>query len=320
MARHRELVRAHREHVRAEAQMQKELARQSAAAEAEEYANYVAMLTSVHTDCSEPWDWHTITTLPPPVEPVWQNPAETAARAALQAHAPGLLDKMFGGAKQQRAQLEAALQQGIAFDQQRYQAALHDYRSRLNQWNYQRNLAPGVLRLHPDACRTALWYVGAFDEIEGFGSRITLDAIEDRAATFSCLIEDQEIVPTEEVKLTAAGKLSTKELPAGKYWGLYQDHVASCAIRIAREAYAVTPVERVIVNVRTTRLDPGTGHMISPTVLAVHFTRAALTRLNFAALDPPEAIKKFPHRMKFKKTVGFDSIQDMTSDEQWVTT
>lgn len=156
--------------------------------------------------------------------------------------------------------------------------------------------------------------------IEGFGSRVKLDAMTQGAATFTCSIEDQEIIPAEEVKLLAGGKLSTKDIAPSKYWALYQDHVASCAIRIAREAYAVTPVERVIVNIKIARLDPSTGHLVRPTVLAVHFSRGALTRLNFAAIDPSEALKNFPHRMKFKKTTGFEPVDDMTADEQWVTT
>jgi hypothetical protein len=320
MAQHRELVRQYREYARSAMQTQKELARQSAAAEAAEYANYVTMLTSVHTDCSEPWDWHAVTRSRPPAEPVRQNPAEAAARAGLEAHSPGFVDKMFGGAKQRRALLEEALQRGIALDQQHYEAAMNDYRTRLNQWNYQTGLAPGVLSLHPEACRSALWYVGAFDELEGFGSRVTLDAIAQDAATFRCVIEDQEIVPTEEVKLLADGKLSTREMAAGKYWALYQDHVASCAIRIAREAYAITPIERVIVNVNVARPDPSTGHLVRPAILAVHFIRGTLTRLNLAAIDPSDALKNFPHRMKFKKTTGFDPIEEMTPDEQWVTT
>jgi hypothetical protein len=92
---------------------------------------------------------------------------------------------------------------GAALDQRQYEAAMNDYRSRLQHWNYQIQLAPGVLGLNAEACRTALWYVGAFDEIEGFGSRVTLDAMTRDAATFSCSIEDQEIVPAEEVELTA---------------------------------------------------------------------------------------------------------------------
>lgn len=313
MAQHRELVRQHRE-------MTKELARQNAATEAEEYANYVAMLISIHTDCSEPWNWHAVTMSRPPDEPARYNPAETAARAARQAHSPSFFDKMFGGAKQQRARLEEAVQRGIALDQQNYEAAMQNYHTRLSQWNYQIKLAPGVMSLVPDACRAALQYVGAFDELDDFGTHVTLDAITQDAATFGCAIEDQEIVPKEEIKLTASGKLSTKDMAAGKYWALYQDHVASCSLRIAREVYAIIPIERVIVNVKVTRLDPSTGHMVRPTILAVHFTRRTLTQLNFAAIDPSESLKNFPHRMKFKKTTGFDPVESMTSDEQWVTT
>lgn len=164
MARHRELARQHREDTRAAAKVQKELARQNDAAEAAEYTNYVAILTSVHVDCSEPWNWQTVATSPSPFEPIRQNTAETAARAALQAHSPNFLDKIFGGAKQQRAQLEDAVQRGIALDQQQYEAAMNEYRSRLQRWNYEIHMAPGVLALNAEACRTALWYVGAFDD------------------------------------------------------------------------------------------------------------------------------------------------------------
>jgi hypothetical protein len=302
------------------AQQQKEWARQEAAAEAEEYDNYLTMLVSIHTDCNDHWDWRSIAASSPPLEPARANPAEAAAHAALVSYTPGFFDKLLGGATKQRAILEQAVQRGFAIDQHAHEALMNDHRTRLNQWTYQVKLAPGVLALNVEACRSALWYVGAFDELESFGTRVTLDSVVQNAATFSCVIEDQEIVPAEEVKLTAAGKLTSKEMAAGKSWALYQDHVASCAIRIAREAYAVTPIERVIVNVKVARLDPSTGHEERPTVLAMHFVRATLTRLNFAAIDPSDALKNFPHRMKFKKTAGFDPVDDMTSDEQWITT
>jgi hypothetical protein len=320
MVQHRELVRQHREYLQTTKQMQKERARQHASAEAEEYASYVKMLTSIHTDCSEPWNWHAVSKRRPPTEPGRTTSVEDAAHAALAAYSPKFLDRLFGSAAEHRAQLAEAVQRGAAHDQEQYEAAMHAHRLRLDQWNYQQRLAPGVLSLHPDACRAALSYVGAFDEFEGFSTRVTLEAVVQNAATFGCVIEDQEIVPAEEVKLTAGGKLSTKEMAAGKYWALYQDHVASCAIRIAREAYAITPIERVIVNVRVSRLDPSTGHMVCPTILAVHFTREALMRLNFAAIDPSESLKNFSHRMKFKKTAGFDPVEQMSSDEQWITT
>jgi hypothetical protein len=327
MARHRENVRLHREHERAMVQQQKawaqqqnELARQDAAKEAAEYENYISMLVSLHHDCTERWDWRAVAAAPPPAEPMKANPEEVAARAALANYVPGFFDKLLGGAQKHRAQLEQAVHQGIAIDHQRFEAAMNDHRMRIDQWRHLVTLASGVLAGDPDAFRAALGYVAAFEEIEGFGTLVTLDSVIHNAARFTCVIEDQEIVPSEEVKLTTAGKLSSNEMATGKYWALYQDHVASCAIRIAREAYAITPIERVIVNVKAARVNSRTGHLERPTVLAVHFSRDAFMRLNFTAIDPSDSLKNFPHKMKFKKTAGFEPVDDIEPDEQWVTT
>jgi hypothetical protein len=70
----------------------------------------------------------------------------------------------------------------------------------------------------------------------------------------------------------------------------------------------------------TERLDSSTGHMRPDPILAVRFALESLARLNVKAIDPSDSLKNFPHRMKFKKTVGFDRIESMTADEQWVTT
>lgn len=36
-----------------------------------------------------------------------------------------------------------------------------------------------------------------------------------------------------------------------------------------------------------------------------------LTRLNFEHLDPSDALQNFPHKMKFKKTSGFENIGEV---------
>jgi hypothetical protein len=315
MARHRQLIRLHREHDQETVLPQATLALQAAALEAEEYANYVAMLVSVHVDCSEPWDWRAIATSQPPLEPAKRNPAETFVRAALPAFTPGLFGELLGGAARQHLLLEQAVQRGFAIDHQHHEAAMNEHRIRLTLWSYQVKLAPGVLRLDLEACRSALWYVGAFDELEGFGTRVTLDAVAGTTAAFTCRIEDPEIVPVEQIELTADGQQTRKELAPDTYWALYREHVASCAIRIAREALAITPIERVIVNVQVAPLDPRTGHREAPAVLAVQFARDELARLEVAALDPSNVVQRFPHRSKRRSTGGFDPVDGMTPDE-----
>ena len=167
---------------------------------------------------------------------------------------------------------------------------------------------------------TVLQLSGAFDELTTFQVQVALTATEPDAIAFTCSIMDDQMVPREEVKLTASGKLSTKELPAGRYWALYQDHVCSAAIRVAREAFAVLPVSRVVVNIGPVRLNSSTGHREPVNFLAVHFARESFGRINLANIDPSDSMKNFHHRMKFKKTTGFEPVAPITLDEQWITT
>ena len=187
-------------------------------------------------------------------------------------------------------------------------------------WQTNVALAPLVLRRDLEGCRRALLHAAAFEDIEEFASTVILERVSESIATLSCTIRDDEIIPTEEVKVTAAGKLSVKEMAIGKYWALFQDHVCSSALRIAREVFAVVGTERVVVNMRIVRNDPSTGHRGPVTVLGANFSRTDVGRLNLSAIDPSDAMKNFPHRMKFKKTMGFDAVEPMTDDEQWVST
>jgi hypothetical protein len=132
------------------------------------------------------------------------------------------------------------------------------------------------------------------------------------------VVDDDDLVPGEEVRLTATGKISTKEIPATRYWLLHQDHFCSCAIRVARETLAVLPASRVVVHIELRRLDSSTGHRELETIISVNFDRAALARLNFDSIDPSDALSKFKTRMSFKKASGFESVEPISLDEQWV--
>jgi hypothetical protein len=177
-----------------------------------------------------------------------------------------------------------------------------------------------MLAKDPSAYWAALEHAGAFDEVASFKTIVQMTQADGDVVTFACAITDDDVVPREEVKCTAAGKLTTKQMGAGRYWALYQDHVCSVAIRIAAEAFAVLPVARAIVNIGKMQTNTITGHPQMATFLAVHFFRDTLRKLNLDSVDPSDSMKNFPHRMKFKKTSGFEPVPPINSDEQWVTT
>jgi len=203
----------------------------------------------------------------------------------LSLYRPNIFERLFGKAKKQLAALKQALAEAQAADEQEWQGAMTKHREDQALWEIRKELAAGVLKQDGDAYRKALDHLDAFSELELFRTRVAVDAVEPQLVALSCFLEDEELVPKEEQKLTAGGKISTKEMPAARYWALHQDYVCSCALRAARETFAALPVNRVIVNIKARRLNTSTGHMEMVAILAIHFTRPEMGRLNFEAID-----------------------------------
>jgi hypothetical protein len=319
-AEERQAIREHRLLEKSAREWAKEEAKQQAAGEVARFENYLELLVSLHKDCGESWDWRALAVVPPPSVPGRSKRRETDAADALQAYTPGFFERVFGGAKKRQAALEADLEAARAADLSEYESALQEQQAAAAVRNFRRKIAPAILAGDPSVYAQALKHAGAFDDVSSFQTKVTIANLESDVITLTCEIMDGEIVPPDEIKLTASGKLSTKAMPAGRYWSLYQHHVCSCALRSANETFAVLPVSRVIVNIGTVRVNTATGHPEMATVLAVHFSRNVLQGLNLDNIDSFDAMKNFPHRMKLKKTAGFEAVTPMTSDEQWVTT
>ncbi|HEY0138613.1 MAG TPA: hypothetical protein VGB85_31230 [Nannocystis sp.] len=316
----REAMRRQRVLAKREDELAKYAENVRAAHEAEQFANYLELLVSVHKDCGPTWDWPAIAREQPPAHPIRMPHSENAARAALAAYKPGFFERFFGGDKPRITALKQAIVEAHRADDAAYMVAVERHQQDYAACTARTAQAQHILARNTRAYPTVLQLSGALDELTAFKVEVSLTATEQDAIAFTCSIMDDQMVPREEVKLTAKGKLTTKEIAAGRYWALYQDHVCSAAIRVAREVFAVLPVSRVVVNIGPMRLNTSTGHLESVTFLAVHIARGELYRINLASIDPSDSMKNFHHRMKFKKTTGFEPVEPITLDEQWITT
>jgi hypothetical protein len=128
-------------------------------------------------------------------------------------------------------------------------------------------------------------------------------------------VQSDQVVPREAKTLTKAGKLSVKPIPESKFNELYQDYVCGCVLRTARELFATLPLKLVVVNVTTRMLNSSTGRLDNLTVLSIAVPRATLDEMNLEAVDPSDAMKLFPHRMGFKRSLGFSAVQPLAKTE-----
>ena len=306
----------HRAHVLKEMQRLEKL-RDDAAEKArarndvELYDSYLENLVSLHKDASQPWAWETIARIAPPPEPVYVTAAESPAQYALATYAPSVTDRMLSRENLVISQLQAAIVTARQQDHAQFQQAMERHRQELARWDWFRSVSAGVLAGDAQAYDAVIRYLSPFQELSDLGSDVAISPGEPWCVEAKLTVRDPDVVPDEIHSLTSGGKLAIKKMPKARYWEVYQDHVCSCALRVARELFALLPIDIALVNVHGMALNKATGHEELQVLLSVGFSRATVERLNFDAIDPSEAMQSFNHRMEFSKTAGFKRVQPL---------
>lgn len=95
------------------------------------------------------------------------------------------------------------------------------------------------------------------------------------------------------------------------YNELYQDYVCSVVLRIAREIFALVPINEIVITAKDEMLDSKTGYKNLEIILSVFIVRNTIESLNLNNIDPSDSMQNFIHNMNFKKTTGFSSVKQV---------
>lgn len=169
--------------------------------------------------------------------------------------------------------------------------------------------AKKVLEGDIDAYFEVIDEVKPFDDLLDFGSSFEVGTDDPSVLEVEFKVKSEEIVPELEYSLKADGGISTKNMSKTNYYALMQDYVASTTIRVARDAFALLPIESCVVHAVDKVLNTATGYEEEMTILSVEFKRDQLLSLNMDRIDPSDAIAGFNNNCKFAKTTGFKPVE-----------
>ena len=115
-------------------------------------------------------------------------------------------------------------------------------------------------------------------------------------------IPEPTVLPTNEAKLLANGKVSYKDKPEKCVREQYLRLVAGSALRHASEVLLNIPTcQSVELHVWRTMRDPSVGNMKRSRVLEATFDYAKLAPMSMDAIDPSAALKHFKHRINLDR-------------------
>lgn len=143
-----------------------------------------------------------------------------------------------------------------------------------------------------------------------FGTSIDIKYNEEliTADINTCTID---IIPENSKTLLKSGKLSKKVMSASKRNDIYQDYISSESIRVAREIFEMIPINEVVVNTKLNLLNKTTGYHDESIVLSVFYVKETMEKINYELIDPSDALSNFIHNIKFKKTSGFEAVEEI---------
>ncbi|MFI3142247.1 MAG: DUF4236 domain-containing protein [Clostridia bacterium] len=272
---------------------------EKAASIVKQYDELLILLKSTHKMSDPPVNWQYLSQLKPPFESGTMGKNEMAARSDLKNYNPSILEKLSKKAVEAKKQeLNEAIQEAINKDKSEYE-----------QWEYVKSVAAKVLTGDIDAYYSVIDELNPLDDLLEFGSDFEFGTDNKNVIEVEFKVKSDEIIPEFSMSLDKKGELARKPLTKTAHFDLVQDYVSSCCLRIARDMFALLPVEFVIVHAVDTVLSTQTGNMEEETILSISFDREKMNTINFENVDPSDCLDNFSYNMKFLKTKGFSKVK-----------
>lgn len=271
--------------------------------EVEMFENKIDMIKSIHKECDEKIEWDLLIESLPPFElsSTQKGPREQEAINNLENYKPSFFSKMFKKQEDEINKLKDAIEVAREEDKQEYEA-----------WENLVDTAKKIVNKDIDVYFDVIEEFRPLDDLLEFGSGFEFNIYEPEWLEVNFDINSETVVPSEIKTLTKTGKVSTKKMTKTMFFDIQQDYVCSCIIRIARDMFALLPIDYVIINALDDRLDTSTGIYNKETVVSVKIDKSTLYSLNLDLIDPSDSMNNFMCNMDFKKTKGLMPVEKIT--------
>lgn len=289
--------------------------REQNAYEVEVYENQIELLTSVHKECGEVWDWKAIREAPPPDIPDRSDKHERRARSSLLHYEPSFLDRIFRRSESKREELEEAIEAARRNDQEDYHRSLQTYQRDKAGWEHSRRFAARVLAGDIDAYVEAIQETNPFSDLSLLGSSLRFRISSPYVVQATLHTNGQRAIPSEIKTLLKTGKVSVKAMPKSRFYEIYQDYVCGCVLRVGRELFALLPIRMVIVTALGEILNSQTGHLEERPILSIAIPRKTTSQIRWETVDPSDTLTNFIHRISFKRGKGLSAVEPIGLSE-----
>ncbi len=183
-----------------------------------------------------------------------------------------------------------------------------DTKQSQEEWKILHDTAEKVLAGDIDTYLDVVDEMKPYDDLLEYGSDFEVGTDDPKILEVEFRVRSEEVIPPLEYVLDAKGRLKEKELSKTAYFDIVQDYVCSAVLRVARDTFALLPVDKVRVHAVDTVLNTATGNDEEITILSTEILRTDFDGVNFDRIDPSDMLGSMKCKMNFKKTQGFSPV------------
>lgn len=279
--------------------------------EVEQFENYLERVISIHLENSSQIDWKEIANKSKPKEPEFTDKFERKAQKELDTYKSGFFDNLLNRTEKKRRGLSLAVEKARKNDEKYYEQLRESYEQELVDWKDSKQFAERIIEADQDAWAEAIKELAPFSEISELGANLSFKFEKSNPVQVKINVHSDEIIPNQKKSILKSGKLSTKNMPKGEFFELYQDYVCSVILRIAGEIFSILPTSTVVITAVDDLLNTSTGHIEEQAILSVAIPRKTFNQLNLLTIDPSDSMGNFVHNMAFKRTKGFYTVEEI---------
>lgn len=273
-----------------------------------DWENYIHTIRTAHKNCTDRVDWKEIENTKKPTKPISESRNELIVQKKVNNYKPSFLDKLFGSAPNKIKQLALQLEHAKEKDKKQYDLLYKNYLEELKDWSELQEMSKGIKKRDVKIYPKILEYFDPFSDIGELGSQIKF-SFKEKFVDIDLKVNSLEVIPDYELRLTSTGKLSKKQMPKSRFNELYQDHICSATLRVAREIFAFLPVDYAQINAISKFVNTKTGHLEELPILSIIVPPKTIEELNLESIDPSDSMQNFVHNMNFNKTKGFSVVK-----------
>lgn len=259
----------------------------SAIREVEAFEASLRELAVFHLEHLPACDWGQEYASLPPVPPIPITRQTDTAKAIFVQRVAG-----------ERDALDQILAIAKAADVKETEAREQDFAISFQDWEHSHSLARGILDGNCDAYQQVLKELEAFSDLVDQGCIVAPCKVQKRAIAFSMAVRyPSPIIPVETKSLTSTNKLSVKPMPKAQTNEIFQEIVASMALRVGIDCFALLPVDFVIITAGRSLID---DRDVETPFFSVVVSRDMAVDLDKSPQTPATILNRFQIRSDFK--------------------